>query len=912
MILMFGESRPIFFIILTNTNGAAVMKRYNGIAKSKLILILSVTIVFFSSLNAFAAENTNYNLPNGLKVILLENHRAPVVSMLVWVKVGSALEREGEYGLAHLMEHMLFKGTDRRGPGEIAREVEAAGGHINAFTSYDQTVYYINMASRYTERGLDILGDMIFNPKFDPEEFRLEKEVVLEEIREGEDNPGRVISKALFGNAYRVHPYKRPVIGFVDSVRNVDRETALAFHKQWYRPDNMVLVVSGDFEINTLKEQIAKIFSARAKAEARAPIDMPEPKQEGPRGAIVRKDLKTATIQIGFHIPGFNGEQTKAVDLLGAIAGQGRTSRLYKSVMREKELVSSISAGAYTPKDPGLFIVSAKTEPEKVLPAVKAIMKELQTLVKDGVTSEELERAKLNVQAGFIRSRMTMSGESRVAANFEVMAGDYRSRDDYLAGIENTTAGEIRQAANEYLTESNMTIALLLPDDALPNITEGELTSQAALLNVPQEEEKKTALPTAVKQYRLKNGVRLLVKPDHSLPLVSIRAAFMGGLRYENKSNNGLNNLMAEIWDRGTTDLTPEELAREVEDMAGYIGSYSGRNSFGLEAEFMSRFLDRGLELFTDVLTQPAFDQAEVEKARPIILAAIKQQQDRAGSKAFKKFAKTIYSPHPYGLDQLGTPETVSRLKAQDVRDFYMQFAKPEGMVLSVVGDVDPEKIRDRFEELLKDWQGKVEKAPEIPAAASWTGIKEADEFVDKAQAHMVLGFPAPGMNSPDRFALEILDNILSGMGGRLFIQLRDKQSLAYTVTSFYSTGLDTGAFGFYISFSPDKLEQVEQGFMEIIKQATSEQVTEEELSSAKELIMGSYEIGLQSYNAQASETTYNELYGLGLDYPEKYMKAINAVTREDVLNAARKYLNMDHAVRVVVGPIKDASASVE
>ena len=877
--------------------------------KHKFFLIplffLLVIAPFVSASTAPAAEPVDYLLPNGLRVILIENHRAPVTSMLVWVKVGSRKERAGEYGLAHLMEHMAFKGTTTRGPGEIAREVEAAGGRTNAYTSFDQTVYYIDMASRYTDRGLDILADMVFNPALNPVEFKREKEVVVEEINRGEDDPDRKLSEAVFGAAYKVHPYGRPIIGYADTVRNVSLETAKAFHQRFYRPDNMVLVVSGDFNTPEIKA-IVDIKFGLAPSGPIPKIDIPaEPPQKKIRPVIVRDDVKTAQVEMGFHIPAFKDHDTIALDLLAEILGSGRSSRLYNSVKRDKQLVHDISAGAYTPHDPGLFVINAELDPDKAQPAITSIIHEINKLKIAGVTPQELARAKLNIQASFIHSRSTMSGEARTAANFQVLGGDWRAKDRYLADIDSVTADDIVAAAQKYLTDDNLTVGVLVPKDAEPNLTDAALVS--AVEKQPAEmvtKSDKQPASTSLKEYNLDNGARLVVKSDLSLPLVSIRAAFLGGTRYENEKDNGINNFMAEVWDRGTTRLGPEELARRIEDMAASISSFSGRNSFGVEAEFLAKFLDPGLDLFAEVLTKPAFSPDEVEKTRPLILAAIKRQQDELPSRTFTLFAKTLYDGNPYALNTLGTEETAQNITAQDIRSYYDQYARPDNLVITVVGDVDPEHIKNRLNQLLADFKGKAAAPPDIPAPKAWQGVREAVDQVDKAQTHLVWGFLAPPMSSPDRYALEVLDSVLSGMGGRLFVQLRDKESLAYTVSSFYSPGLDTGAFGFYIAFEPSKYKQAREGFQKIITDITQNPITNKELADAKEYILGSYDIGQQSYGSQASELAFNDLYGLGLDYPKKYIEGISKVTVDDVLRVAKKYLNPDEMVKVVVGPV--------
>ncbi|MDY6852928.1 MAG: pitrilysin family protein, partial [Thermodesulfobacteriota bacterium] len=410
---------------------------------------LSLVLIFLVAFPARAVEPVKHTLANGLDVILIENHRAPVVSMMVYVKVGSASEGPDEIGLAHLMEHMLFKGTTRRGPGEIAREVEAAGGRINAFTSFDQTVFYIDMAGRFAVRGLDILGDMVFNPTLAPEEFSREKEVVIEEIRRGEDTPDRKLSQALFAQAFKTHPYGRPVIGFVSNVRNISRETAVDFHQRWYKPGNMILVVAGDFRPAEVRPLIEQIFGRVSGGPVPVHDCQAEPPQEQTRTVILRSGVKTARLGLGLHVPEFKSGDVPALDILAVILGQGRTSRLYRRVKREKELVHSISAGAYTPQDPGLFVINAQLEPDMVLPALKAVMTEVSALGAIKVTPDELARAKLNIRADFIHSRVTMSGEARTAAYYEALADDFRAKDRYLTDLDQITAADLKAVASK-------------------------------------------------------------------------------------------------------------------------------------------------------------------------------------------------------------------------------------------------------------------------------------------------------------------------------------------------------------------------------------------------------------------------------------------------------------------------------
>ena len=876
----------------------------NSPIKKQLALLAFFFLVFFST-TAGAQEAVNYRLSNGLEVILLENHRAPVVSMLVWVKVGSASEGPEEIGLAHIMEHMLFKGTTTRGPGEIAQEIEAAGGYINAYTTYDQTVYYVDLASRFTAKGLDVLADMLFNPFWDLNEFLREKEVVLEEYRRNLDNPSRRLSKALFESVYRVHPYGRPVIGSVEALKGLTRDAALKFQAKYYKPENMILVLAGAFDPDEVKSKIENTFGQAKPGKVEKPPLPAEPNQTKARVAVLGEDVKDARLALAFHIPDVKHEDITGLDVLATILGQGRTSRLYREIKRDKELAYSIYATTYTPIDPGIFDIFTSLSHEKVIPALKAILNETFALTRTEVKVEELDRVKLNTKADFIRSRSTMSGEARLAASFQALLGDFRVKDKYLADLELITPGDLKRIAAKYLFPENLTVVLTVPEEVADQITPEKIMSVV-------EGFSSQAGPKKVEKYVLENGATLLVKPDPSLPLVSIRTVFLGGLRFETSEPNGLNNFLAEIWDRGTESLSADELAMAVEDTAASISSFSGRNSMGLEAEFLSQYLDQGLELMVDVLLRPALAASEVDKARPNILAAIKRQEERPSSRAFRLFSKILYGQHPYAMDVMGSEESLKQISAETLRTYYEKWAIPTNMVMAVVGDVDPVQIRRKIGELLKDWKSEKFNPPVINPPLALEGLKTGHEDMKKAQAHLVLGFLAPGLESKDRYALEVLDTVLSGMGGRLFIELRDKQSLAYTVTSFYGPGLGTGSFGFYTAFTPAKFEAVREGLSHIISNIRREPIGPAELQRAKDNILGLYEIGLQKNSQQAADTAFNERYDLGFNYRYKYLEMISAVTPEDVLSVARRYLDMDKAVAVTVGPVGDWPGSTD
>ncbi|MCR4287235.1 MAG: insulinase family protein, partial [Deltaproteobacteria bacterium] len=406
-----------------------------------------------------------------------------------------------------------------------------------------------------------------------------------------------------------------------------------------------------------------------------------------------------------------------------------------------------------------------------------------------------------------------------------------------------------------------------------------------------------------VTKVRLENGITLLVKEARTNPTVAFYAAFNGGLRFETPVTSGIGNLTAQMLTMGTKKRTRGELAAEVEGMAGSINGFSGWNTSGVSGKFLSRDFDKALAILSDVLMNPVFPEEELEKSKKDIIASIKSIEDNLPYYTFRLLYRTHFKTHPYGLPVSGTIETVSAFKRADAASHHQRVFNPEGMVLTIVGDVDAayviEKTRDAFKGFSSKAPEFVEPAPEERAKE----IRAAGEVKEKAQTNIGIGFNGAPIGGPDSYALKVLSEILSAQGGRLFVNLRDKKSLAYALSAFSREGVGIGFFGVYIGTAPHKKDAALSGILDELKAITTEKVTDEELLRAKNSLIGGYELGLQDIAAQASDMASNELLGLGYDYRKTWVSRLEAVTAEDVLNAGQKYLTLDAYTISSVGP---------
>lgn len=863
---------------------------------------------------------TRHRLDNGLTLLHEHQGAAHVVAWQIWVNVGGADETPEEAGLAHLHEHMLFKGTERRGPGEIARDIEAHGGEVNAWTSWDNTVYHTVMASQFAREGLDVLADAVRFPRFDPQELARECEVVVEEIKRAEDTPARRASRDLFRESYQVHPYRLPVLGTPESVRATTRERILAFYRKHYTPEAMTLVAVGDVPLESVRAWAEQLLGGdwerqRAPSRHRAV----EPPRAGRRVHLVPDEAKEAWLNVSFAIPGANHEDVPALDVLAMLAGQGETSRLFRQVKRGGRLVNEISAYAYTPVDPGLFGVGMTLPGEKMRPALTESLRTLAQLVAAPPSEEELATIKALVESEAVYARETVQGLARKLGHYETSLGGYEAEERYHARVAALTPEAIREVARRYVDFDTAVVTGLLPAGA--QLTEAEvygaLDEARRAPGVATPARRAQTVPAAampklkgtgpeagrVTLETLGNGANLLVREERAVPLVAMRAAFVGGLRFETEETNGITTLLSRMLTRGTATLGAEEIQHLMDACAGSIAGAGGRNSVSLRAEALSRHFDRAFTLFADCLLDPAFPEEELERERHLLLQEIAAREDRPSTLAFDGFSRALFQQHPYRMPQIGERATVERFTAEQLRAHHRRFHDPSRMVLAIIGDVNGAEVLERARTLFGAAGEGPQPLPTVPREAPPAERRQVHRTLARAQAHVVLGFQGLTLFDPDRYALEVLSSVLSGMGGRLFTELRDKRSMAYSVTSIAVEGIDPGYFAVYIGTSADKREAAEAGMQIELRKLLDAPVTQAELDRARAHLVGTHEIGLQRNAARAAMLALDTAYGLGLDNFEHYDERIEAVTADDVLRVARRIIQLDRPVVSVVGP---------
>jgi len=838
----------------------------------------------------------------GLTILAMESRAAPVVTVQVWVGVGSADETDAEAGLAHVHEHMLFKGTQkngivRRGVGQIASEIEGAGGDINAWTSYDQTVYHVTIAKDFFDTGLDVLADAIQNSAFDKDELGRELEVILEEIKRSEDSPGSRVSKGLFAEAFRDHPYRRPVIGYKDIVAAFTRDNVTTFFDAHYRPDRLTVVVVGDIDGEVAADKVERAFGDSRRGARPLPPRKQEQPQHGLRARGLVDDVEESHLAIAFRGPSLLDSLTPALDVLGVILGSGDSSRLSRSIKREKQLANEIYAYAYTPKDPGLFVVGGTLNHEKLDALLPAIAHELRR-VQDGIAPAEVEKARAILASESVYQKETVEGLARRLGTWQLLTGDPGSEAEYQKKLQLVSVDDVVNAARRIFDPEQATVVALVPKAEEGRVDQEKLKNQASEVFRKKARRQSLVHSNIVKE--TVKGCRVVVERDTTNPIVAVRSAWLGGLRAEDDGTSGYTHLCAELVSKGTENRTATEIADYLDRTAGGLDGFAGRNSFGLRQTVLTPNLQSGLELFFDVWNHATFADDELARQKEQTLEDIRSRADNPAGLAFDQFHQTLWKSHPYRRDILGTADSVKGATSTLLSGFWRSRARSSDAVLCFVGDIDPDRAFTFVEEHLENDVGVPPPQPEAEPDPAHSEVRRLVR--DRAQAHLVTGVRGLTLNDADRYPLELLVATLSGQGGRLFLDLRDKQSLCYSVAGYAVDGLEPGSFSVYMGTSPDKVERALDGINRILQQLVDEGITAAELERAQRYLRGSHAIGLQRTGARATTMVLNELYGLGHLAHHSHQAKLAAVTLDDVKRVAKKVLTRTR-ITSIVGP---------
>jgi zinc protease len=668
----------------------------------------------------------------------------------------------------------------------------------------------------------------------------------------------------------------------------------LNYYKSRYVPNNLTFVVVGDVDAAAIRKELGELF-ASAPRKALEPLYIAtEPPQLGRREIHEEFPTELSRLSMSWRVPGVTNPDTPALEILGEILGSGASSRLNREIRERKQIAHGASAGMFSLQSEGVFLMQAVTDPDKREAAQKESLAILEDLKKNGVTEQELDRARRSLLSSQLHGLTTARGKASDLGSNWMLTRNLNFTRHYLDQIAKVTPADVQRVAREYLR-----------DEAL-NVT--SLNPPASKAEVAQVADIKAG---DIKKITLSNGLRLLVREDSRIPLVAISAVFRGGLLAETKETNGITRLYSRAILKGTKTRSAEKIADDIEGVGGSLSSDSGNNSFTVSLDVMRPDLKLGVEILADVLLNPTFPTREVELERSAQVAGIKADEEQVTSVARNLLREKLFGSHPYALRNLGSPESVSAITPDQLREFHKQFACAENAVISVFGDVQADEVVKLFEKYFASMPSGSLAFKDVEKPKPSIGVPPSTAHLDKKQAVLMLGFQGASVQDPDRIALELISEASSDLGSRFFNRIREQMGLAYFVGASQFCGLAPGAFLFYLGTDPQKIDPVTKEMRAEIDDLASNGLTEEELTRARAKLLGGEAIRNQSNSAFGVAVAVDELMGLGVDAHRLRKEQIEKISLDDIRRVAAKYFRSDSRVEAtVLPPVKKQSAN--
>jgi len=820
-------------------------------------------------------------LANGMQLAFLENHRYPWVELLGVAKVGAINEDDEHDGLSHFLEHLLFKGTEKRRTDKLSEDVTAIGGMFNAMTDSSFTCYTIGIPPDKVLEGIEIHADQIQNSILPEEEVNRERSVVQEEIRISLDNPIRYNLERLLKLIFEKHPLRRTVLGSHDLIGSVPRDRIYDFYKNYYVPNNMAYIVVGDFRTEEIFPLLEENWSGLKPHEVKIP-DLYESEQTQPRFKVIHGRIDQSVAGYGTRIPGINDPDYYALQVINSYLTSGKSSRLYQRLITEEKLAWRVFSYEECIAEDGYLAINAlcgkDSDPLKVQ---SIMMEEIHRLKTTGPTDIELESVKNRVLAGkaHIEETYFMKAISLVE---DFAKTGFRKEDEFGKRIRALNREQIIGAARTHLSLGHKANwSFYLPEESetiVPVLADKKLWDA-------QRHEKIV--------HELENGLRLVLIPDPSLNMVYSSMIALPGTAIENPLKAGITNLAFSSILQGTLSHPDGEFDSAAAAIGAEFNTNVSAEYHQVGGSVLPENIDRFVDLFYELVTEPAMTDSAIEVTRATVEKEIKAKHDFPMWYAFNKALEVLFGRKGYGLPNNGLIETVPGIASGEIREYLKDLLNPSEAVLVFAGDIEPDdllkKVKARFGKLPS---GKISERPVSEFATDRELLETREQF----QTIIITLAPGVAKDHEDLPALTMVNEMLGGaMSARLFKNLRDKEGLAYAVHSMIVKHFGTGGFMAYIGTSPEKEEQALEGMFREITKPGSEGFTEDEFQQAKSYFDGRWKRMGENPSRVFSRDYVPLLFGHDKDFSEKFHQAVMKTSLKQVNEAAAKYLKREN-----------------
>ncbi len=867
-------------------------------------------------------------LKNGMTVIVEEYPAHPVACIGTYVKAGYFDETDDVVGISHVLEHMFFKGTAKRGVGQIARDTRTLGGVLNASTIYDRTWYYSVVPAENLNKAMEIQADALQNSALDAGELKKELEVIVQEAKRKLDSPTSFATEKLLELAFEKHRMRRWRIGTEAGIRSINREKIQEFYRQFYAPERIILVISGDVQRDRVLEKVAELYGKFQRPSQAATRSPEEPEQKTTRYQELRGAVQQSHLVLGYHTIGVEHPDYYPLLVLSQVLGAGRGSVFYQQLVDKQRLVDSYDVYQMSYPAVGMLMVDCTFDPAKIDRVEPAILTEIELLRSRTLEGAEMQRALTLIEKSHYRSLEDCESRAEQLGHFEAL-GDYKQRDNIVEKVRQVTADQVKAVAQKYLKLDNLTVLEYQPRSApsrsldaarlkntwdlvLPGAVE-KRRGEVAGLSAGGETTKEASswIPNykgrGLKHTSILRGPEVYYREDHTLPLVDVGFIFQGGRLEEKDENRGITELALNIAVRESDHFRDGTLALALERLGGTLHVINAPDYCGFVLSILSRNLGEGMGLVTEVIQKPIFREETVAREKELQLARLKRIKENNFAYPLQLCREALFGNHPYAFPAVGTEKSVAALNAQQLDAWYRDNIAQFRPLVVILGDIEGTSA---VEQIARDFSGsrfKVKTIAELRVVPLEKASQRSDTRENK-QTATVVGFSGPAFGDRDSDVLDIIRNMVSGLGGRFFDELRDRQNLAYTVTVVNEKNRFGGAVYAYIATSPENAERAEKGLLDQFARFNQEPIKDEEYYRGLVSTIGSHVIGMQSRFNYLNEIARYAILAGDVDQLEQYSGRVKSITIEEIKAAAKKYFTPGkHASGIVRGEAESA-----
>ncbi len=834
-------------------------------------------------------------LPNGLTLVTEKKSDVPLVALSLTVNAG--LLHEAGYtgsGISHYIEHMVFKGNKNYTQEKMNLFLRGIGADINAFTTRDYTTYSVTIPKEYLAETLRMLAEITLKPDFPEEELEKERKVIASEIQFREDNPYEYGLKKIWAVAFRSHPYRFPIIGEKELLMRLTRNDLVSYHALTYRPSRMVLAIAGDIDHQTAIEEVARTFGAYTADPIATPLPLPEPTSIEPVLVEEPLPLQNTYLIMAFKSTSCVEKEGIALDVVASALSDGEHARLNTS-LKDKGIVYQCESANITPAHRGLFIVSCVLEYEQIPAAVKKILGEIEAIKNKGVTTQEFEKNKNSLYARLLREFQNIEGIAGDLSNNFSLTQDPYFMHAYLKRLAEMTNEDVQTAARRYLGTDGLSIMILRPNDKRYAVD--AVKDLRAILGLGEE----SAQENIVQKFTLKNGLRVLLKEDHRLPMVYTALVSLSGVRYETEKNNGIADLSAKILNKGLVNNGSFDIASSIEQRGGDFRAFAGNNTLIASVDIPRADFSFALDALGRVVKDCFVSEKDLEIEKNIMYAEQKAQKDDPFEYGIIELRKLLFKGHPYHLNPKGSEESVKSIRVAAVKRFIRESFDPRDSVAVIFGDINAkEALAEATKKFGNLISSKVTHRIQEPLLDAQ---REKIVSLAKREALVLRGYLTSPLRSPERHVFEVTKEYLDGIGGKLYEGIREQYGDSYSLGALQIMGPEKGYYVLYVYCPRERIDSVEAFLKNTVKSLQEQGIPDEDLAHAKQIVKTNFLRRQQSQEGLALQCALDELFGLGYDDFTRYMSAIEGVTKQDIIDTLRVYFDDDVSRTVKVVP---------